>query len=335
MKKYFYPLWIFTLASLLNSCMQNPGSDPKFGNDTLRNITGMAGEILIVIDNTTWKGEAGNILRETLEQEYPSLPQPEPLFDVIHISPGAFDNMFRSHRTIILIDISSQNESEKITYSTDKWARPQLVINIVASDNKSFIKLLKDSGQRLVNKILIEDRKRIADVYKSSKDISIKNTLEKFHVSLSVPRGYNVDVNTDDFVLLSIETPRSTQSLIVYRYPYLGEKNLLSQNLIDKRNEFLQKYTVGTRSNSYMTTTTMIPPQVFDLTKGARKFIEIRGLWELHNGYMGGPFISHTTLDETRKELITVEGYVYNPGDKKRSMMRQIEAIVYSFEIIE
>jgi hypothetical protein len=84
-----------------------------------------------------------------------------------------------------------------------------------------------------------------------------------------------------------------------------------------------------------MKTTTLLPPQAFDLVKGGKKFIEIRGLWELHNGYMGGPFISHTTLDEARNEMITVEGYVYNPGDKKRNMMRQLEAVIYSFEITD
>ena len=335
MKKRIHLSLVLSTVFLLTSCFQNPGSDSKLANDILRNITGAAGEILIVLDNTLWKGEIGNILRETFEQEYPSLPQPEPLFDVIHIPQGAFDNMFRTHRTIILADISPEIESNKITYSQDRWARPQLIINIYASDNQSFIKLLQDFGERLVNKILNEDRKRIAEVFKSSKDLNIKNSLAKLHVNLAIPRGYNIDVNTDEFMLLSVETPRSSQNLIIYHYPYLGEKNLLTKSLIDKRDEFLMKYTVGTRANSYMTTTTIIPPLAYDLNKGDKKYIEIRGLWELHNGYMGGPFISHTALDETRKEIITVEGYVYNPGDKKRNLMRQIEAIVYSFEIIE
>jgi hypothetical protein len=84
-----------------------------------------------------------------------------------------------------------------------------------------------------------------------------------------------------------------------------------------------------------MTTSGIFPPITYDLVKGNRKFIEIRGLYELHNGFMGGPFISHTTFDEARKEIVTVEAYVYNPGDRKRQMLRQLEAIVYSFEIIE
>jgi hypothetical protein len=50
---------------------------------------------------------------------------------------------------------------------------------------------------------------------------------------------------------------------------------------------------------------------------------------------MGGPFISHSTLDTARNEIITVEAYVYNPNNKKRNLMRQMEAIVYSFELLK
>ena len=335
MKKLLWYAGVLFITLISNSCIQNPGPGSSGRSNNLVNITGSAGEVLVVLENSLWKGETGNILREVLEQQFPALPQPEPLFDLVHITTGAFDNMFKAHRSIVIIDVATQNSVPEIKYTENVWAQPQIVININSPDIKSLAKLLQDNKERMVYTLLTYDRKRIASVYNSSKDMSIKNMFAKFHINLAVPRGYNVDVNKEDFIFVSIESLKSSQVIFAYRYPFYGEYDLNSNNLIERRNEFLKRYTTGHREGSYMTTAKIPNPQIFDLVKNNKKYVEIRGLWELNKGYMGGPFISHSTIDETRKEVITVEGYVYNPGDKKRNLMRQIEAIVYSFELIE
>ena len=48
---------------------------------------------------------------------------------------------------------------------------------------------------------------------------------------------------------------------------------------------------------------------------------------------MGGPFISHTRLDELHNRLITIEGFVFAPGRDKRNLLRQVEAMVYSVQM--
>jgi hypothetical protein len=50
---------------------------------------------------------------------------------------------------------------------------------------------------------------------------------------------------------------------------------------------------------------------------------------------MGGPFMSLTQLDENRNKIITIEGFVFAPAHKKRELMRQMEAILYSIKIPE
>jgi hypothetical protein len=62
----------------------------------------------------------------------------------------------------------------------------------------------------------------------------------------------------------------------------------------------------------------------------------MQGLWKMQDGYaMGGPFISLIQLDEKRNKIITVEGFVFAPAHEKRELMRQLEAILYSIEILE
>jgi hypothetical protein len=48
---------------------------------------------------------------------------------------------------------------------------------------------------------------------------------------------------------------------------------------------------------------------------------------------MGGPFISLVQLDEKRNKIITVDGFVFAPAHKKRELIRQMEAILYSLKI--
>jgi hypothetical protein len=47
---------------------------------------------------------------------------------------------------------------------------------------------------------------------------------------------------------------------------------------------------------------------------------------------MGGPFISHSFTDPTGEYVVVVEAFVYNPRADKRNHLRQLEAVLYSFE---
>ncbi|HYW96807.1 MAG TPA: DUF4837 family protein [Bacteroidales bacterium] len=335
MKVVKHLLLFLVVIAGLQSCKDI--SNPKSGssNILLPNISGPAGEVLVVMDNSNWKGRAGNALRESLEQEYPALNQPEPLFDVIHITPGAFDNIFQNHRTIIIVSVGPEYSEGVVAYYENQWAKPQLVIRINAPDSKTLEEVIEKEKNSIINNIRAYDRKRLQDVYRNSKDPEITSIVSRFNITLTIPRGYNVDVNTDDFASFSIETPKTSQVIFIYQYPYSGTGDLKTQNLIDKRNAFLKKYTRGNRPGSYMTTAKLFPPMVYDINQAGRKVVEIRGLWELENDFMGGPFISHTIVDQSRKMVVTVEGYVYNPNEKKRNLMRQIEAIVYSMKLIK
>jgi len=329
-KNLFLPALIPFIAL---SCMENPGSKNAQRISSLPNVTGAAGEVLTVMDNNLWKSASGNKLRESLEQEYPALPQPEPLFDVIYIPNGAFDDLFKMHRSIIMTDVSSVHKAAVVTYSENVWAKPQIVVKIMAPNPEILDSLIDTNVAGIINQLKQYDRKRLADVYRFGKDLSVKNILTKFHINLAIPRGYNIDIDAADFASLSIETSESSQVIFIYRYPYYDINDFSANRLIEKRNGFLKKYTQGSRAGSHMTTSELFPPLVYDVKLDSRDFVELRGLWELNKGYMGGPFISHSTLDSIRNEIVTVEGYVYHPNNKKRNMMRQMEAIVYSLEV--
>ena len=59
------------------------------------NITGAAGEVLVVMDNFNWENSAGEMLQDILKEEIPGLPQSEPLFDVIQVNASSFDGIVK------------------------------------------------------------------------------------------------------------------------------------------------------------------------------------------------------------------------------------------------
>ena len=62
---------------------------------------------------------------------------------------------------------------------------------------------------------------------------------------------------------------------------------------------------------------------------------EMRGMWKVVNDFMGGPFVSYTFADSRTGCLVTVEGYYYEPNQKKRNQLLQLEAILYSLKFVE
>ena len=55
--------------------------------------------------------------------------------------------------------------------------------------------------------------------------------------------------------------------------------------------------------------------------------VEARGIWEIANDYMGGPFISYTIHNPQTNELLYLDGFVHAPGKEKRNFMQQLEKI--------
>ena len=67
----------------------------------------------------------------------------------------------------------------------------------------------------------------------------------------------------------------------------------------------------------------------FGMQLGSKIGMEMRGLWETENDYMGGPFY-HFSYVNAQNKCISVDGFVYAPNDTKRDYLRQVEAIVKS-----
>jgi hypothetical protein len=304
----------------------------KVKNNLLPGVSGKAGEVLIVINKTHWESEPGTLFKDDLLQATPGLPQDEPIFNPIHIPRKAFTELFKIHRNIIITHIE-QGLSKNFSVSWNKWASPQLVITMQAPNKAEFVHLYKQNQDKLLGLLFKAERDRLTDNYKKYREkVVIDKLKNSMKVHLTIPKGYRYDLDTNNFVWISHETPQISQGIFVYHYPYNDTAAFLKQNLIAKRNEMLKKYVSGPTPGSYMTTEDQLPPEFRSYKWKGKYTAELRGLWKVHGDFMGGPFVSISQIDEYRNRIVTVEGFVYAPKFNKRNYVRQIEAILYSLD---
>ncbi len=331
MKKFRQILLFAASAAVLLSAMSCNNEARK--KALLPTISGKAGEIIVVIDKGNWEGASGTAIRDLLTAECPYLPQAEPLYTLINVAPQAFTNIFEIHRNIIIVNISSDVTEPGMVYKYDVWARPQCVIGVNAPDNETAAALIEKDSKIILNTIEQAERDRIITNSIQYEERSLyPEVAAVLGGSPHFPTGYSLKKKTDDFVWISYETTHVNQGFLLYKYPVTGENDLTLEKIVAKRNETMKEQVPGMFENTYMTTSEITAPGLEYVKYKGREFAEVRGLWEVYNDYMGGPFVSHSFYSKDGKDVICIEGFVYAPKYDKRHYLRQVESILYSFE---
>lgn len=329
MKNYFRILTLLITILAFNSCMdrERKGIKPM--------VTGKPGEVLLVIDPYLWESEFGEFFIDMCMEPFEALPADEPKYDLINIPSQGFNKLFKQHRNIFLTKISNQHEEPRIIVQRDLWAYPQLVVNLVGPNNQTTLDYFNDNREKMLNLLATDERNRTIENYRKNRAKGIDEILRQGHgVSISVPAGYEIGTDSTDFIWLSHEVADMNQGVLIYHYPYTDENTFTAEYLIGKRNEILKKYVPGPTRGSYMSTETSYPIIFRELSKKGSYLIELRGLWKTEKAFMGGPFISHTVLDEENNRVVTVEGFVFAPSLDKRNYVRELEAILQTFEVV-
>ena len=88
----------------------------------------------------------------------------------------------------------------------------------------------------------------------------------------------------------------------------------------------------GNRPDRYMATDTMFV-DVYDVEFRDRYMQIAKGLWQMENDMMGGPFVSHQLVDEKNGRVVVVETFVYAPNKKKGDLIRKLEAALFSLKL--
>ena len=319
---------LLSIVLLLVSCNK--------GGSSLPSVSGSKYEILVVMDEAQWKMTPGRSIVALLDQDMECLPQGEAVTKILHCQQADFTDMLKPARNILLTDISGKYTRPRVIYTINKWAQPQSVVVVQAPNDSIFTTTIKNYGENILKFFLRTERERQVEFNKSNVNANAKAEIEKqFGIQIDIQQGMNRSVKRKDFYWITNDNPNIREDIVIYSYPYTDKKTFTKEFLLAKRDSVMKANIPGEIVGSYMGTEYKYSTPVFrEITVNGGYAAELRGLWKIKNGgAMGGPFYSQTRLDEVNKRVITIEGFVFAPGAKKRNPIRQLEAVVYSAKL--
>lgn len=324
-------LFVLLLSIIsLSSCDSN-----KKRSELPRSI-GNTSEVLIVLQNEQqWDNLIGQSIKSQLELEYYGLSQVEPIFDLAHITINNFSDMFKKHRNILIINIDKNSTSTKVESYKDNWAGPQRVIKITSPSATSFADDFPKYADGIIKDYNEAERSRILSVFRPGSKNKVLNEVRKaFNLDIIIPQGFYVAKTEPGFMWIRKEVTDYSQGIIIISEPYVDEKQFSLNSIVARTNRDLKQSVPGESEGSYMAIDSEF---ISPVTKQVENFtseytIEMRGVWSVENDFMGGPFVSYTFVDPGKNRINTIVGYVYHPNKKKRNLLRQLEAIIYSVE---
>jgi hypothetical protein len=294
---------------------------------------GAINSLAVVMDNELWQGEAGDKVREYFAAPVAGLPMEEPLFTINYMPPSVFTGSIQHTRSVLYI---TKDSTSKALIKTDVYAKPQKVGVISGTNVQDIIKNIDATAPEIIKAFkgleVTEAQKRF------QRSLNKETVLtDKFGITLNVPSAYRVGRQEDNFVWFSRQVPKGEMSVIAYAMPdnYFKNDSTLVKDIIRMRDSIGSIYVPGediAGKNNHMVTEKYLAPQVYPTEIGGKKGVEVRGLWEMSDYPMGGPYLLYIINDKENNRKLILEGFTFAPATQKRDNMFELEAIIKSIK---
>ena len=320
MKKH---LVIIFIVFFLQSCEDNKVVYKPESSARINSIT-------VVVDNDNWNNTIGDKIRNLYADEYEGLPQIEERFTLKQMPYEAFSGFSRSSRNIIFINKKSNPE---FFFEVDKYARPQIYLEIKGNSIKSILEQIDKSKKEAINKFtngeIEENKKRI--LKSPLKDTS---AMEDFLIDVKMPSAYSLYKQDKNFIWYQKQIQKGHSNIIVTQLP--SQKNIFDYNIpsvIKLRDSIGKVFLPGRNPESFMISEKEYLPYQKKVNYYGIKMLETRGTWEVKGDFMGGPFLNYLVEDKLNDRVLFVEGFVFAPSKRKRDNIIELEAIIKSLKL--
>ncbi len=309
----------FTFLILILSCKENNAEL------LLPESNGTINSISVVIDDDLWDSEIGVLIRKEFAYPIYGLPQREPVFDLKQIPTSVFSGFATNSRTILKVGLSSE---ERLATYKNKYAKPQLIVDLSSASKQKLIKQISSTKDKVLSKLyaheIAEKQRR---VLKSKNPTSLIR--EKFGFDILFSSSYRIAKSSKNFLWVRRDTEKGSVNFYISK---IRNKDNLNINQI--RDSISKKFIPGPSEKTHMSTDEGYIPKTkaFQLTE-TLKVVETRGIWEVKDQFMAGPFLNHIVNHKNNsEEFYLLEGFVYSPGTAKRDYIFELEAIFKSIK---
>lgn len=296
--------------------------------------SGNINNLLVVVDNLLWEDKVGETIRNLLADQVVGLPQEEPLFNINQMPTQVFSGFTTKNRIILKIE-KGKEAGTKI--GRDVYAKPQTLIVVSGKTDAEIINELTTSAAKIIDTFkqeeITEKQRRIKLSLFDDKPLR-----ESLGVSLKLPSVYRLAKatdNTDGFFWIRKDLTTGLMDIMVYQVPLntLKKGDSLVSSIVKMRDSIGKKHIEGRLEGSYMITEKAYAPYVFETVIDHKPTIETKGIWEVKNDFMSGPFVNYAIEDKANNRYVVLEGYVFAPSINKRDYMFELEAIIKSAKL--
>ncbi len=303
----------------------------KKNEENVRKTSGKTNVISIIIDDELWNGEIGDSIRNKFAAPVIGLPQEEPIFSINQFPVKLLEGFMNNSRNIIVIKKEAKSVFEMIE---NEFAIPQNVTHISGRSVLEILDTIEKKAPFIIRKI---KQMEIDAVQKTtSKNLfNAKIINNKFKIGIEIPEKFEYVMRRSKFIWLKKEIPSGSLSLIAYQIPIFNIKSSKARltQIIKTRDSIGNLYIHGSARNTKMLTDKSFSPYLSEELISSKKVYVTKGLWQMNNDFMSGPFINFNIIDQKHNRILVLEGFCYAPSKEKRDLMFELESIIKSIKI--
>ena len=342
--------------SLYAFCLLMPGLMSSCSNSTkegkaLHASIGQPSEVLLVLDKEVMASEVKDTLKAILECDVPGLTQSESYFRVSRVPYSIYKGEMLKMHSKLMVRIDDQQAKDKrdgeaqggvvgcqlkVAYDVD--AKPQIQLLLTAPSVTALREYLQTNAGR-VRDLLCDHQLAMQRTYlQRHHSKKVRNALKEMGLDGLLPEEIAWVKKGDGFLWGSSRTNEKQLNFVCYEYASDGNEMADLESLVRKRDSVMAVNIPGSMPDQWMETVWEKEAPVVQLeqrTRDDRMLSEMRGLWQMRHGAMGGPFVSYSYYDSARGKTLVVEGFVFSPSTEKRDLMRRLEAGMRTVKPVE
>jgi len=291
---------------------------------------GLPSELLLVVDDKVWQSDVADTLKAITQGAVPGLMQEEQYFKTVRISARHYVQTYTTFHSKLFVHLDSSLKHAMMGVSRDVIAHPQIEVTVSAPSIESLRKFLSQKGayiREVIDDAQIEMR---ADMLRKHYNRDIENKMASaVGYGIKVPEQIQASKVGKNFVWAGSNLNEKDLNVVVYLLPWDGEDIANEDKFVACRDSVMRMNIPGSNPDQWMQTTKIDDSPILSSCLreiAGKKVYEVRGLWEMRNGALGGPFVSQTRIDSMNNKLIVAEGFVYSPSTDKRDLLRMVEA---------
>ena len=300
----------------------------------LPDSVGSINSLTIVMDPQLWGGVVGDSLREYFASPVEEIAGArEPLFDIQQIPLEVFDGMTRASRNILIVSTDTRNGFD---IRDSLYAKPQKVAFIIGQTTDDLISEIQKYAPKIIRTFKENEMQEVRNRFQNTLNNTklIENTLG---IQLSFPSLYNIVKQENNFFWLERKVKNGTADILIYEVPkgkICTHSNLCSEDIIQMRDSIGKRYVPGPQEGMYMITSPAFAPTYTKTQLNGYPTIVSKGLWEVKDFILGGPFSNYIIEDPKKNRCVVIEGFIAAPGTSKRDLLFELETIIKSVRFI-